>query len=361
MLAALCVLQAVAAQTDEPPPIARGVEAVLLPEITSRLRSDDLATVAWGAHLAAKYRVTEAAPILRTALAELADRPQAAGRFAELALLDALLQTDAVLTTEELAPFRTGLGGTAWLALLARDPIGNREALAHHFRQLDRAGAWIEWVATGNVLVTTRDADFVLALLERQHVMQRVVVRDAATTETPAARTGGRRGRGRNVASIEVPPSQPPTVLYELTLDGRPGDVLFARGEHTVFLRRHVHEQRTIRRRDHESHTLGDPERQRLAWLARMLEQTVAELPFAVECSLTVSWHGAEKLQADLQEARADVLADFRRLVAVCVEAKLVARAATTDLAPTIEIRWDDRRGDQSEPLPAVGTTANGK
>src|SRR5688572_2958374 len=93
---------------QDPPPIGRGVEVQLLPEVTSRLASQNPATVAWGAHLAARHRVGAAVPEVKRALARFAPddaATEATRELVALALLDALVQNGAPATAEELAPF----------------------------------------------------------------------------------------------------------------------------------------------------------------------------------------------------------------------------------------------------------------
>src|SRR5262245_13336238 len=91
----------------------------------AQLRSDDLATAAWGAYAVAEHRLRGCIPEVSARLARLAGPTEAeAGRCAAIALLDALIETRAVVPAIELAPF-ADLRAPA-IVLLAREPAANR-------------------------------------------------------------------------------------------------------------------------------------------------------------------------------------------------------------------------------------------
>jgi hypothetical protein len=345
------------AQADDPP-VVRGVEATLLPEVTSRLRSQDLTTVAWGAHLAAKHRVAAVVPALRARLAELAEVPREQRTFAELALLDALVQNEAAPTAAELAPFRGGSTRVPALVLLLRDAIGNREAVLETYRKVDNGKVWIEWLATGATLAKIKDADFTAAVLGRLATTVHVVVRDLGDENHVHFGRGGWGGRFGD-GDFDVDEHQPPTVLYEWTRLGEPGDTLWIGGEQPVFLRRVVHTGRRVGIGRSDSSSRGDHQRQRRAWLHDMIGRQWDAPKFPAERTQYVAWRGPESLTAKVADLRAEIDAEYRHLLARCVTAELLTEAATAGLQPTVTLELHDRRASKDEPLPDL-PAANG-
>jgi hypothetical protein len=342
------------AQQEGQHPIALGVEATLLPEVTSRLRSRDLATVAWGGHLAASHRVVDAIPELRAALASLVEVPAEEGQFTALAVLDALVQTGASLAADELQAFVGGVTVTPALVLLVRDARGNRAALLKTYRTFDAERDWLAWLAMGHALASIADAEFAADLLAHQRAVLRVRVEEENHRGGGEPRGGGGRIR-RGCGSLVVGADYPPTVIDELVADGRSGDVLLANGANPVFLRRSVHTEREVGIGFSESTTHGARERQRLAWLTQCLAADAERLPFAVERTCSVVWHGADELMTALREHRAQARADYRRLADMCVAARLVTAVTAAALEPVIEFQLIDLRKDKREPLPEVG------
>lgn len=341
------------AQQDGRPPVVHGVEATLVLEITSRLRSDDPVTVAWGAHLAAKHRVAAAVPVLREQLAALTGERRPPHSFRAFAILDALVQTDAVLSANEITPFLDGPGRAAAFALLVRDPVGHREALRAHFRSLDDERGWLEWRATGEVLAGLRDAVLAVDLLERLEMEFEVVVRSPGDDSRRAvgARSGGRGFSGSE--RFEVPEGLPPTVLYTLSEFGDPGDVLLIAADKPIYLHRTVYEERRFRAaRGDGSHLFGAHQKQRRAWLERMLGGDITGLPFGVKRLREVEWRDAESFAADVARLREEARTDYRRVVDLCVDRGLVTRDAVDELTPRIEWKRTDARLDRSEELP---------
>ncbi|MFY9341315.1 MAG: hypothetical protein WAT39_02415 [Planctomycetota bacterium] len=308
---ACILLIAVAAPAQ--PPIDRGVEVQLLPEVTSRLASQDLATVAWGAHLAATHRCTGAATELRRALARLAAEGPLDGErlLAVLALLDALAQTDVRMQARDLE----GLVGphtraTIWL-LLAKSPTLNADFLLAAFASPAGDASPAEWLAAGNLLRRNPRALAPLLLDALQYELA-IEVRDPDGTAAVGGRCWCACGPGWN-AKLEVPAEFPPTALYELTQLGRTGDVLLASGPTPVFARRFVLRGQEARTRHYEPAV--DRQRAMRAWLADLLGCEVASLgPFRLQ--RPVPWTGEQALRAEVERGRNELTAAFRELAA---------------------------------------------
>lgn len=353
-LAALLAAAGLAAQSNEPPPVVRGFEAVLVPEVTSRLASPNLTTVAWGAHLAAKHRVTAAVPALRERLATLRDSSSSDRMFAALALLDALVQTDAAPDADELQPFLTDVTRVPAFALLLRDRERNRDALRAHFRSLDDDRAWLEWRAAGSALAETKDTVLVHDLLAKLTTQIDLTVRDQPSDgHGTGRRTGGGRGRSGD-GTLDVPDGHPPTVLYRLSTTGVAGAMLLVPGKEPIFLLRHVHTGTPVGYGSSESHLFGAHQRQRRAWLVQMLGDEARVLPFGPERGGTVLWHGDGAIDSVVEPHREAARDAFRATVRLCVEHDLVAEADVRELVPTIRVRLFDERGDRSVPLPEL-------
>lgn len=350
--AALLLAAPVAAQE---PATEREVVADALADITTRLSSGDLATVAWAAHDAAQQQLAEAVPALRRRLAELAWVPARRGHFAQLAVLDALVQNDASMTARELEPFRWGLCEVPALALTCRNATANREWLLERYRWLDDEDFGYQWLAIGNVLAEQRDPMFATGLLQRSTATVSITVCDPDAAEswwdsdtwTSVIGCGG-CGQYQYV----VPPGHPPTVVYEL--GPRQDHPVLARGSKTVFLHRRMLTDRSIAppAPDHEFD--GAQDELRHAWIAQMLGMRREAIPFATRTSLCYPWQGPAALLDQVTRQRISLVHRFVDLVSACVEAKLTTRAAMRFVQPVVHVRLLDTRQDPSEPLPEI-------
>ena len=343
---------------EDAPPVVRGVEATLLPEIESRLRSADTGTVAWGAHLAARYHVAAAVPELRAKLATFAVTPDQELKFAVLALLEALVQTNAVVPLAELRPFLRGLSRTPALVLLARDLDTNRDYFITEFRRLAGDGAWTEWLACGNLLASVKDAAFALDVLRSVDVTLHVLVRDP--DDETFGGSGGSGGSSFRSADgkLDVPEHHPPTVLYSLSRRGRPGDVLFAAGTKPVYLRRVVRSERQFGIGESDGLRNGEQRETHIEWLAELLDKPVILLPLDFEQRTVIDWRGPDAFTVSMRETHARIAADHAKLVDLCVETRLLMREAVTGLRPAVDVKLRDVRKDKTVPLPEQSPTA---
>jgi hypothetical protein len=340
-------------EPDDPHAIARAIATILMPEVSSRLGSDRIEAVAWGAHLAGEHRLTAAVPGLRAALQALAAVDPRQREFAALAVLDALVRTEAVVPADELRPFLTGLHRVPALVLLGRDVDANADFFHDLFRSHDGGGPRTEWLAAGNLLAYAKADGFARTLLDAFAWRIEVLVRDPGAS--PLRRRGGSAALGANAdGRIRVPAGHPPTALYELTEDGRPGDRLFAPGRVSIHVRRTARVETEFgiwnrdRRRPRERPGL------RLDWLATLLGTSAEHLRVEFEPHETVDWTDADAFLAAVERARSGVEAQFARLVAGCVAERRLSAAEAAGLRPSISIVVDDRRAAGSAPLPEL-------
>jgi hypothetical protein len=357
-LAASALICSITACARAQPPVEREVVADALQDITTRLASPDLATVAWGAYFAATRHVAEAVPALRQRLAELAQLPAEERTCAQLAILDALVQNDASMTAAELEPFGVGFAYEPVFALLCRNPDPNRGWLLQHCRDLPVDGPWLDWVATGNVLASLRDPDFATDLLRATAVTRTITVRDPGDedwelrVERMSVCCGSACAAGR---SLEVPVGYPPMVHYSLEVSPTADSTLLTKGPYAVYLRRVEHSARRFG--TGRSRAIDDDEpirraRMRHTWLSRMLDREADQPRPIIARTFEVDWHGSAALRALIEQEQHTVRADFRALAELCVAARLTSWTALADAAPDISIRLHDVRQDTSQPLP---------
>src|SRR5712671_1656548 len=112
------------------------IAAQLLPEVTTRLRSELPATVAWGGYLAQRYGLREAGPDLVAAWKRIRDWEQPDAQRSKLAVLDACVQLGVAMPPELLAGNLDHLHVPATI-LLARAGKDGGALLFDLFRQLD--------------------------------------------------------------------------------------------------------------------------------------------------------------------------------------------------------------------------------
>lgn len=331
----LCASGVLLAQVDNPG--ARDGQAALVREALARLRSDDLPTVAWGAASAAKHKLEPCLGELRARLTALVKETHVERHLAAGAILDALIQIDAVVPAVELEPlleWRDAL--VPVLVLLARRPDDNRKLLGQLFRADDARS--LVWVACGNLLATVKDPEFTVDLL-RAPVHLKVSVGDGEVVGSSV------RGSPFMTWMHPAPPAgYPPTMFYRLGSGARK----IADGPLPVRV------SRTSNRTDCRSEPAKGYRSLRRTWLLQVLGAHSPDALLDHEQWVEIRWSGRDAYLAGMQERRAEIERDYRELVAACVKAKVVTAAAVEGLAPVIEVQVDDRRGDRSVPVPEV-------
>ena len=314
----------------------------LVEEVRAQLSSDDPKTIAWGAHRAAEHRLAGAKHRLRDALGALAKREVDPMHYAVTTVLDALVQLDADVPVSELEPF-FGLA-PAVVLLLGRER--DIETLLRVFRaQVPGSSAWR---ACGNALVTRSSPEFVAAVL-RATIVPWVRVRDGEPGET-----------------FDLPP--PDTVGCSLDFN-HGGWPLFPRYEFShgadargvlltaaPFL---TAWDRTLRPDASKCTWSGErtlPEA-RASWLLHLLGKEHEQAVHAIDKDRSVQWRDAASFVADVRALRAQIEADWRKVVTACVDAKLVSADAAKGLVPHIvlgEANLIDYRRDETVRLPDI-------
>lgn len=327
--------------------IGKAVEKQLRLEVESRLKSKELATIAWGGYLAAQHRVAGVVPALRRALREL---PQGQHRrYAAQALLDALIVHGAQVPFDEFAAVAKGMNEGAAVVLSGMDPLACREFLlglyeSHQTKRLSR------WLAAGNLLARIKDREFGRRLVEG---LEYELDLSVTTPGHPVGfgvggAFGGRFGDGR----LTTPTGFPPTVTYTLRADPKPGDVLFAEGTQPVYYRRDVHHERKIGVGYSEFIRLRGRQQTRVDWLGAMLQQSFGKLPR--EQSKMVTWSDAEAFVADVAKHKAAIVSKHDRIVGKAIGSGWFAQSERQALAARVAIKCSDQRADKSVALPKV-------
>lgn len=340
----LVLLGPLLAQQQTPAQRHAEQRAQLVTDATARLQSQDIAQVAWGAYAVAEFRLQECVPAVRKALADRPWRDHTADRCAVLVMLDALIQTDAVLPAEELALHLRE--GAPAIVLMAREPTQNRAALLGRFTSgLGSCSASPEWVACGNLLATMRDPEFVQAVL-RSPSQVWLTVCDPGSEQEPY----DGEMPGNACSRFEAPKGFPPIARYVLTVDGGHGAVVVAPGLRPVHALRSTFRSGTL----HCASFGGYPDYQeaRRAWLEQMLGETNRPLVRAMDEARCVVWHGEAAFRKELAEVRRSYEATWRGLVAACVAAKRLTFDPTTEPVPALRFVGVDLRKDQTVPLP---------
>jgi len=338
-----CVVLAAAQEAAAPGKHFAELRERLVKDTKSILRSDDWQQVAWGAYAAAEFRLTECVPDLRAKLQAVARSDHKERPFTALALLDALIQTDASVPSDELAPFTDELCLPSMLLVLGRNNWWrSRGLLLESIRQC--ANADLAWQACGNLLAVGRHPEFVLDLL-RMPIVLRLTVCDAGNAADPLP-----PGDTTNCRFVYTPKSYPPIAQYVFALDCDTDTIMVAKGTPPIVARRQLAEPgRLLTQLDHC--TVDDA---RATWLTTMLgtEHTAPACP--LEQTGSIEWRDATVFIAAARGKLADVERQWQATVDACVATKLIGSDAAAQLHPPITLDVQDRRTDRSQPLPAV-------
>src|SRR5262249_17325265 len=106
---------------EDPDATEAAADPALVADVQRQPPASDLAVVAHGAYDAAKHRLRETVPALRAALSHLRAQETNEQRLCAMAILDAMVRTDADVPPEEVVPFLQH-GHAAALVLLAQRP-----------------------------------------------------------------------------------------------------------------------------------------------------------------------------------------------------------------------------------------------
>jgi len=335
---AVLLLPSPAQSAPRKPPEQALVDTVLRPEVESRLRSDQPATVAWGAYLAGKYGLVELAPQMLDRLAEQEPRSMVAA-----CLLDGLIRLRVMPTPAQLAPwFSQPLTRNAALVLAARDSGAHADALQRLWRE--RPPGDLAGMAAGNLLTATRNKAFAAELVRGLRLELRIVVHDPDRMEFDGQ--GG--GMAGGTALRTVPEAFPPVGIYRLDSSGRDGDTVLAGGPHSIYYRRTEAVRAPIRL--HPRRATRDRHELAVEWLDEYAPR--ARRLLSATRSHSVVWVDGADYVRSVETARADFGAAYDALIAALVRGGHVDEALVRPAPIALQVR--DVRGDTTEALPPI-------
>lgn len=308
-----------------------------------RLRSASLTEKAWGAHFAAPCRLSGLEAELAAVHFEPTDSPQATAEKRSLvqALLDALIQTQALVSPALLARFRPQWPAET-LILLVRNAGAAEEAL-RALALLEPPDA--EWVAVNNVLVARRASGVAAQLLNGLELTHQITVFDPGPPPGSAGAVFG----GLTASSLSVAPGFPPTGFYRLVLaEDDPDGALLAEGAQPVFFERKTEgtwppsaNPYFISRRDF-----------RLEYLAVLSGLPAGRVRGAVRPETLIEWRDFADFQVRTSRALAAQPAAVREVLQALVDSGALSAEQAAGLRLRIAVRLDDRRGDRTPALP---------
>jgi hypothetical protein len=340
------VARGVLAQTEEQPrdsgAIDRAIAERLLPEVTTRLKSELPATVAWGGWLAQRYGLKEAGPDLLAAWQRIRDWSARDALRARIAVLDACVQLEIVVPPGELPIRMDGLRVPTTI-LLARAGKAGGPQLLEQFRQFDQHESKL-WLATGDLLASLNEPGFLAEVAPRHRMLLSVTVRSPTQEFSVGAAVGG---FGLPTAQPKAPPSFPPMPVYSLVNEPVVGDRLLARGASAVYWRRRedLHDQSF-----EELGRLSDAAGARWWWL----RAPVQAWDFDPNAAIEVTYRdGADYLREVQARGDAQITA-FRTLLGRLQQAGRLTADEVAAVRPNLELRITDLRGEGAPPLPAA-------
>jgi hypothetical protein len=334
--------------------LAQAPEAVrgLAVQVPEWLQSGDPQRVAWGAYLAAQYRMSSAVPLIEAAL----DRTDVTGGGCAssqcqspavvFALLDALVQLDAPVD-----PVRVGRFLPRWpvqsLVLLGRAGADRDRTLLPFFE----GASGLSWRAAANLLLETRSSGFAVSLLRPVHLRLEVHVLDRSNRVGLSGSVVGGVTEGCNV--VGGAPGFPPIAEYLHDPSGRGGATLLADGPRPAFYRRRVGQPGLVPCSSLEARSGSPTVQERIDYaiaLARPLEMSRI---YATTIEHVV-WTDAEALRTRVGQARRNLEGRYRSMIGSLVAQGRLTAAEAKTLPTAIDLSVIDQRDNQSAPLPAL-------
>lgn len=319
-LGAMAIGQIALAQEQQTPQQQlRAIRTKLAQDVQPKLQSDDPLTVAWAAHTVAEFRLTDCIDDLRQQLRTTGK----AEPYVALALLDALIQTEAKIPGEELQPFVTGLTQNSALVLALPNARRNLPLLLEAYRHCGRGNDVHR--RCGDELAKTKAPGFTFELL-REELFVVLWIWDQGE-----AATADRHGLGVATGCLRLRPPDgfPPSMEYGLTRSSRGrSNWLACRGCDLM-----SEEMIMTRTR----------------WMEQLLGKRYGTATFDLMPRINIEWAGLEALRAREQDERTRLHEMHRALVAECLEAQLITAEEAKTLTPTLRVFWMDARNDQKE------------
>jgi len=340
LLAGMLLLTCGAARSSaQPPQTFREATAA----VNRLLQSSDVKDVAWGAFTSSQYHVVSAVPLLTAALGRELGANGDAGRAAELAILDALVQLDAHVPADALRP-SLARWPIPTLILLA-NASGDRDALL-----LERFSATsdFEWRAIANLLLKSQPPGFAFRLLEGLRLSLTVYVTDDANR---GFGSGLGAGAGCGNYALRVP-GFPPLAQYQFVVAG-PGATILSSGPQTAYYARRMGGPGAMP--PPAGSTVAKPsDADRVQYLNALVGTRAETATLRDRSSITVVWTNPQAFRQAISVQRQRVEDLYQDVVLFLVTSNRLTEDESRTLHPNITIAIEDRRGNNTESLPAV-------
>jgi hypothetical protein len=276
-----------AAQGTDPSP-ADAAEARVVREL---LASNDSASKAWGAELAARYQRPEAIPDLLNLLNWTDDRVQEHA-------IDALIRLRAKVSSETLRQIARGPGPAIVLAVFNHNVAFLQELLTGPLTDS-------EWVAANEgILGPNTPRTYVVDLLKSWTV--HVAVRVADRGSSPVVEDG----QGGGVCGDSFSQKQtgfPPRAAYRIQLNADPGDQVLVARPHPVYYRRGP--------TGSGCDAIIDRDAYRSDFLRFVMNAPPGQITLKARVEHNIAWTDAGDYARQLQQVRGEIDTGFKQIV----------------------------------------------
>jgi hypothetical protein len=283
-------------------------------------------------------------PLLTAALGRGLGADGDAGRAAELAILDALVQLDAHVSVDALRPSLD-----RWpipTLILLGSAVGDRDALL-----LERfnATSGFEWRAVANLLLKSQPPGFAFRLLEGLRLRLTVYVADDLNR-------GFGSGQGSGVGHCGIFALMvrgfPPLAEYQFVL-ASPGATILSIGPQTVYYARWMRSPGAMP--PPAGSTVATPsDADRVQYLNALVGKRGETATLHDRSSITVVWTNPQAFRQDISVQRKRVEDLYQDVVSFLVLSNRLTEDESRTLPPNITIAIEDRRSNHAESLPAI-------
>ena len=283
--------------------------AALLRDVQRRLQLGPASEVAWGAFLAAQYRLAEAIPAIEAALRTPASADRDGKSHLISALLDSLIQLDAHVPARQLEPYLSDWPVQTMILLTTASP-GRDEVM---LRQVKTTSGF-PWYVAANTLVETKARGFVVELMGKWKLRLTITVSDDRRTTHFSSKGGGGMGMGVGDGIGVNPEGYPPTATYRFEMAPRRGHIVLSTGPHTVYYSRVVH---TAQQYGASSLDIGGPtDDERVDYLTATVGGIAGDrVPLVARHETGIFWRPAETLPQRVSMLRDDAILRYRALI----------------------------------------------
>jgi len=319
--------------------------------VINRLKSYDLAQVAWGAHLAAEHGMRQLVPDLCRTLRALQARKRSDVYLAAMAILDTMIRLEAAVPPKDLKPWLSSFTLPAAMVLMAPKPKRYETPLLEVFRKFkkdDRNSRY--WLGAGNLLVSIKSRKVAAQLLEGLHVAVAINVYDDDSNKNLRSDPGSWSGGAFDGPLIKVPKSYPPVPLYRFEKRKRtPESKLLAPGAKSIYYRRILSPRYRI-----AATYISEKPKRNLEWICALLDIQVRNQPFHLSATARHVWKDDAAYFRRVETEKIKVAGSFLSLIYRLQGKGLVTRQEIAGVNPAVKVYVFDHRERHLTPLPEI-------